>query len=189
MKYLTIIGLWLVCACTQPKAFDSASVADAPDGAIQHVEPPCWWTGMKTGLQLLVNGPEISAYDNVAFEGLAGIKVAKVTKADSPNYLFVDLTIGSGAEAGEGWLVFKNEAGDRFKYPYTIGKKAEGGRESFTTADMIYLIFPDRFANGDPSNDDMPGMQEKPDRNVNLGRHGGDIKGMVHSAAGGRPEL
>lgn len=179
MKYLTILSLWLVCACTQPKAFDSASVADAPDGAIQHVEPPCWWTGMKTGLQLLVNGPEISAYDNVAFEGLAGIKVAKVTKADSPNYLFVDLTIGSGAEAGEGWLVFKNEVGDRFKYPYTIGKKAEGGRESFTTADMIYLIFPDRFANGDPSNDDMPGMQEKADRNVNLGRHGGDIKGII----------
>lgn len=179
MKYLTILSLWLVCACTQPKAFDSASVADAPDGAIMHVEPPCWWTGMKTGLQLLVNGPEISAYDNVAFEGLAGIKVAKVIKADSPNYLFVDLTIGSGAEAGEGWLVFKNEAGDRFKYPYTIGKKAEGGRESFTTADMIYLIFPDRFANGDPSNDDMPGMQEKADRNVNLGRHGGDIKGII----------
>ena len=173
------VALVALAACGGRATFDASSVKDAPEGAIVRVEPPCWWTGMKTGLQLMVYGPEISAYDNVRLEGLKGVGVAKVSKADSPNYLFVDVTIGSSAAAGDLWLVFKNAQGDEFKYPYHLGRKADVQKESFSTADMIYLIFPDRFANGDPSNDTVEGLQEPADRKVNLGRHGGDIQGII----------
>lgn len=168
-----------VVSCGSVGWFDPESVPDAPDGTITRIEPPCWWTGMTTSLQLMVNGPQVSSYSKVTLEGLAGVRVKKVHAADSPNYLFVDVDIADSAESGSGFLVFENSTGDRFKVPYGIGVKSDVHRESFSTADMIYLVFPDRFANGDPGNDTMPQMQEPADRSVNLGRHGGDIKGII----------
>ena len=148
-------------------------------GPVTRVEPLSWWTGMKMPLQLLVQGENISEY-SVAIEGGNGVSVEKVTKADSPNYLFVDVKIAANARPGTYYIVFSKD-GQSFKYPYEIAARREGSAErtSFTTADMIYLIMPDRFANGDPSNDSVEGMPDKADRSKPFGRHGGDIQGII----------
>ena len=109
------------------------------------------------------------------------VKVTSVHKADSPNYLFVDISVPREAEAGTYYLVFKGHDGKTFKREYVIADRREGSRlrSSFSSADMIYLIMPDRFANGDSSNDSTPYTAEKADRSAFFGRHGGDIQGMI----------
>ena len=130
-------------------------------------------------LQLLIKGQDVSEYD-VAIEGGRGVSVEKVHKADSPNYLFVDVKIAANARPGTYYIVFSKD-GESFKYPYEIAAREEGSaeRSSFTSADMIYLIMPDRFANGDPSNDSTPSTSEPAARDEHFGRHGGDIQGVI----------
>lgn len=149
------------------------------ENEISHVEPPSWWVGMKLPLQLMVNGPDISSYD-VSIKGDSGVKVTEVNKAESPNYLFVNVEIPADAKPGVYDLVFTKD-GKSFEYPYEIGQRREGSadRESFTTADLIYLIMPDRFANGNPENDSTDDTAEKANRSSLNGRHGGDLQGII----------
>lgn len=146
---------------------------------IKHIEPPCWWVGMKLPLQLLINGDDISSYD-VSIKGGEGVKVTGIHKADSPNYLFVDVEISKNAKPGTYDLVFEKE-GKSFEFPYVLEARRENSaeRESFTTADLIYLIMPDRFANGNPENDSTEDTTEKANRGSLGGRHGGDIQGLI----------
>ena len=165
-------------SCGEQTAFDPDTVADA-GSRVERVEPLSWWTGMKTPLQLLVRGENISSC-NVRMEGGKGVSASAVHKADSPNYLFVDVEISQNAAPGTYWIVFDNGS-EIFKYPYEIAARCEGSaeRKSFTTGDMIYLIMPDRFANGDPTNDATEDTAEKPARDEFFGRHGGDIQGIM----------
>jgi glycosidase len=173
-KYLmTAVSILALCACGQEKK--APEVAEATPEQVTRVEPPCWWAGMKTDLQLLVQGPAISDYDVRIF---GDAEVTGVHKAESPNYLFVDVKVG---DPGKIWIVFAKDGQYAFKVPYEIGERREGSaeRKSFTSADMIYLIMPDRFANGDPSNDNTPDTDDKVDMEKLTGRHGGDIKGII----------
>ena len=165
-------------SCGNGAVQDPASLPEAGE-RISRVEPLSWWTGMKTPLQIMVQGEGISGYD-VRIDGGKGVEVGAVHKADSPNYLFVDVKISGNAVPGTYWLVFSKD-GESFRYPYEIASRAEGSaaRKSFSTADMIYLIMPDRFANGDPSNDSTDDTAEKADRGEFFGRHGGDIQGII----------
>lgn len=166
-------------SCNSNSVFVPEEVTDADLTQIRRVEPLSWWVGMNTPLQLLVQGEGISEYD-VVFEGGNGVKVSGVHKADSPNYLFVDVAISTDAQPGTYYLVF-TKGEETFKRAYEIGARVEGSaqRKSFSSADMIYLIMPDRFANGDPSNDSTPDTAEKADRSEFFGRHGGDIQGII----------
>lgn len=148
-------------------------------GEVTRVEPLSWWTGMKTDLQLLVNGEGIGAY-SVAIEGGKGVKIKAVHQADSPNYLFVDVDVTAKAKPGTYTLVFK-KGNEEIRRRYVIAAREKGSadRKSFTTADLIYLIVPDRFANGDPSNDSTPDTAEKARRESPMGRHGGDLQGVI----------
>ena len=152
---------------------------EAAISEIQHIEPPSWWTGMKLPLQLMVNGPDISSYDVKIKDG-KGVKVTDVHKAESPNYIFVDIDIPYNAEPGIYELQFTKD-GKSFTYPYEISARRPGSseRESFTTADLIYLIMPDRFANGNPDNDSTDDTAEKANRDSLGGRHGGDLQGII----------
>ena len=178
-RILSVIAAVALAACSGKPAFDPATVADATQEQVTRVEPLSWWVGMKTDLQLLIQGTGISDYD-VTIEGGKGVSVGKVTKAESPNYLFVDVNIAPDAEPGTYYIVFSKD-GQSFKYPYEIAAREEGSaeRKSFTTADMVYLIMPDRFANGDPSNDSTEDTAEKANRADGNGRHGGDIQGII----------
>jgi hypothetical protein len=115
---------------------------------------------MKTALQLMVYGDDISSW-SVSIDG-AGLKVTDVHKADSPNYLFVDVAVSPSAKPGTYDLVF-TKGNDSFRKPYEILAREPGSAErtSFTTSDFIYLINPDRFANADPGNDNTDDTFEK----------------------------
>ena len=176
---MTLIASGLVLASCGGGSFDPSTVADA-NGQVQRVEPLSWWVGMKTPLQILVQGEDISSY-NVSLEGGSGISLSETHKADNPNFLFLDVKVAASAQPGTCYLVFSKDGEESFKYPYEIAARAEGSaqRGSFTTADMIYLLMPDRFANGDPSNDGTSDTAEGPARDELFGRHGGDIQGII----------
>lgn len=183
MKHFQYMALVLTTICAgacSGKPFDPESVSYADSKQVTRVEPLSWWTGMKTPLQIMVQGEDISGYD-VTFKGGDGVSVKTVHKADNPDFLFVDVQISNDSKPGTYYLVFSKDGNEAFKYPYQIEARKDGSadRESFTTADMIYLIMPDRFANGDPSNDSTEDTAEKAARDEFFGRHGGDIQGII----------
>ncbi len=142
------------------------------------VEPANWWVGMKHNqVEILFQRPDLAAYE-VKLGKTDGVKLLKVEKGDSPNYLFITLEISPKAQAQKVPIVFSKGA-NTFTHEYPIlfrnrAVKAQG----VTARDVIYLVFPDRFANGDPSNDNVPGMLEGLQRHELTGRHGGDLKGI-----------
>ncbi len=146
---------------------------------IDRVEPPSWWAGMEyPNLQLMIYGENISSLEPGII--YPGVTVGEVTRVENPDYLFVNLTFGKEVVSGSFNIVLKDADKNVASYEYKILEREEGSaeRKGFDKTDVVYLIMPDRFANGDPSNDDMPGMLEKADRNNPDGRHGGDIKGI-----------
>jgi glycosidase len=150
---------------------------------IERVEPPFWWVGMNnTELQLLVYGKDI-AETEVSLSKYTDVKIVKIHKVKNPNYLFVDLEIGANAKAGTFVLNFKKENKIVLKENYILKQRREGSatRQGFQPSDVMYLITPDRFANGDPSNDSMEGLPDKLNRSDKDGRHGGDIQGIINS--------
>lgn len=148
--------------------------------SIERIEPPYWWVGMKnTELQLLVYGKDISnAKLNIDYEG---VDIKRIEKVDSPNYLFITLSIAKNTKAGELELVFKqkNSEEEVYKYQLKERKKNSSIREGFSSKDAMYLLMPDRFANGNTENDNVDGMLEKINREALNGRHGGDIEGII----------
>ena len=160
--------------------FDAPAFGKAAEGGV-YLEPLCWWVGMKQPLQLMAHADGIGDCD-VRIEGVRGVKVKTVHKADSPNYLFVDVDIAASAKAGTAEVVFSRGGKEVARQPYPLFARAQGSadRVGFTTADMIYLIMPDRFANGDPSNDSSPLCPEGPNRSNSFGRHGGDLQGIIN---------
>ncbi len=188
MKLKNIIAIMALLAfgsCAQNNASKSGhrevdlSLVSENQGEVKRVEPLSWWTEMQTPLQLMIQGDDISQW-NVSVANSDEVKIKKVHKADNPNFLFLDVSISIDAPAGDYTLLFERE-GKQFKLPYTIEKRKAGSatRKSFTTADMIYLLMPDRFANGDPENDSTPCTTDKLDREALFGRHGGDIQGII----------
>ena len=131
---------------------------------LEKIEPPSWWAGFKSDeLQLMVYGEDISKL-KPKIDG-SGIIIEKVHKVDSPNYLFLDLKLNDNVpQTFEIQFFYKNEK--VLSRDYELKKrKASFYREKFLSAsDVIYLIMPDRFANGDMSNDDVSGLIEKSNR-------------------------
>ncbi|QHT67732.1 glycoside hydrolase family 13 protein [Rhodocytophaga rosea] len=145
---------------------------------IDRVEPAFWWIGMKNpGLQLLIHGENIS--QQTVSLTYPGVTLQEITKAESPNYLFLTLSIGTEAKAGKVPLVFKNgKKTFTYSYELKIRSTASNRIQGFTASDVLYLIMPDRFANGNPTNDNVKGMLEGLERDKPFGRHGGDLKGI-----------
>ena len=121
---------------------------------IERVEPPHWWVGFKdTSLQLLVKAPGIGEYDALIRNSL--VKIRKVHQGESPNYLFLDLDIPWDISPCEVLLEFHKEGESGMNYSYELKPKVQQAEDFivFSSKDVIYLITPDRFANGDPAND------------------------------------
>jgi neopullulanase len=167
MKKYTIFYL-ISIFCT------NAAFAQAPD--IERINPTNWWVGMKNpNLQLMIHGKNISkATVSVNY---AGVSIKKIHKVENPNYLFVDIIISKTAKAGLMALVFKNGK-DQTKIDYNLSTKKHSAA-AITSADFMYLIMPDRFADGDPSNNKFADMADPNcDRKNPWLRHGGDLLGI-----------
>ena len=143
------------------------------------IEPPFWWIGMENNqLQLLVHGKEISK-TTVVIDS-KNIKLLKVDKAESPNYLFLNLEILTDAKPGifEIKFMLNNRVAYKYDYELKTRKSNSSERKGFGPEDVIYLLMPDRFSNGNPDNDNVKGMLEKAKRSNPDGRHGGDMQGI-----------
>jgi glycosidase len=146
---------------------------------IQHLEPPSWWVGMKQGrLQLMVHGEQIA--DLTPSLTYPGVTLRDVTRVASKNYLFIDLEISQQALPGEFLLRFTQQGQTVLSQPYRLQARAgdSAQRRGFGPADAIYLIVPDRFANGNQNNDSVRTLKEAANRADPAGRHGGDLQGI-----------
>ena len=156
----------------------SEAFISAPKSRITRIEPSDWYVGMKdASLQLMVYGPGIGTADvTTAYEG---VHVDSLVRLDSPNYLLVYLNL-QGAKPGTMTLKFKNK-GHVWSMPYELKKRAMKGEDhiGFSNDDVLYMLMPDRFANGNPSNDVIVGMRDElcNRQEPNL-RHGGDLEGI-----------
>jgi glycosidase len=146
---------------------------------IDRVEPPFWYEGMHhSNLQILFYGKNI-AQNQVSVSN--GVTINAVQKTENQNYLFVTIDTKNVAAKD---LIFTFKNGKKtFTKNYQLKKRKANSRErkSFDSSDMMYLIMPDRFANGNPNNDSTADTQEKADRKNPGGRHGGDIEGIVQN--------
>ncbi|MEX2234743.1 MAG: glycoside hydrolase family 13 protein [Cyclobacteriaceae bacterium] len=145
-----------------------------------HVEPPFWWVGMKkTPLQILLHNKNGNINEYKVDVQYDGVTVKDIKKVENPHYLFLTLDVSPSAKAGK--LPVRFTSGRMsFTYHYELKNKSTSKDriQGFNSSDVIYLIMPDRFANGDPKNDSIPGMFEGVHRDKGEGRHGGDLKGI-----------
>jgi len=156
----------------------TSGICLADDYRVDRLEPPFWWQGFKhTELQLMVYGPAIAKLTpSIKYPG---VSVTRVERTDNPNYLFIYLNIATAAKAGSFDIAFSGET-TKLTHRYTLLEKNPdpAHAQGYTTADTVYLITPDRFANGDTSNDHIPELGDVTDRSAPKDRHGGDLKGV-----------
>ena len=145
---------------------------------IKKVAPSFWWAGMKNPeLQILLYGEDLALSD-VSVSG-EGIYLKETVRQDNPNYLLLYLDL-SEAKAQTFQILLKYGK-KKLQIPYELKSRVRRGEDvkGFTSEDVLYLIMPDRFANGNPENDVVDGMREKKiDRADAFARHGGDIQGI-----------
>ena len=147
--------------------------------AVEHMEPAFWWVGMKNDrLQIMLHGQQIANYrPSIHYPG---VQIRGTSKLSNPNYLFIDLQISPKASAGK-FAIEMQKKGHLFSIPYELKarEKDSARRLGFGPADAILNLMPDRFANGDSSNDQLAGFHDKLDRSdASAARHGGDLKGI-----------
>ncbi len=144
------------------------------------IYPANWWVGMKMNkVQLMIHGKNLSG----AVINYPGIQVTKVQKAENDNYLFVDITILPTAKPGSMKVEVKGNPNSTVEFQLKPRRKGNGTSfaQGVTSSDFIYLLMPDRFSNGDPSNDRVEGMRDQTlNRDSIYHRHGGDFKGIIN---------
>lgn len=145
---------------------------------IKKVAPSFWWAGMKNPeLQILLYGEDLALSD-VSVSG-EGIYLKEVVRQDNPNYLLLYLDLSEAK--GQTFQILLKNGKKKLQVPYELKSRMQRGEDvkGFTSEDVLYLIMPDRFANGNSNNDVVDEMREKKvDRTDSFARHGGDIQGI-----------
>lgn len=171
----------IVCAMLMLISF-GASAQKSPKNTISRVDPAFWWAGMKNpNLELLVYHPGIGAA-GVSIN-YPGVRLANIEPAKNKDYLYLSLVLDARVQPGTFPIEFK--MGKKilvYNYELRARKSAENAStRGVRSSDFIYLIMPDRFANGDLSNDIVKGTQEPSiNRDSMYWRHGGDIQGVIN---------
>lgn len=170
MRTLYTILLFAIITCQNIWAFD-----------VKKVDPAFWWSGMKNSeLQIMLYGDDIASSDISITSKTATIK--EIVKLENKNYLILYLDLSESEP--EKFNILLKQGKKTKTIPYELKQRKEGSSEriGFNSSDVLYLIMPDRFANGDESNDVIEGMRcQTVDRNKLDARHGGDIKGIENS--------
>jgi glycosidase len=151
--------------------------APARAAGIERIEPGNWWAGMKyRQVELMVHGPDVAT--TTPRLDHPGVRITGVARLDSPNYLFVTVDIADDARPGGMEIEFLREGRMVARHPWRLEAREPAPPRGFDARDAIYLVTPDRFANGDSSNDTITTMREAANRAEPYGRHGGDIAGL-----------
>ena len=145
---------------------------------VDFVHPLCWYSGMENPLfQMLIHGDNIADM-TPSLDGAKQLTIEEVVKVKNPNYLI--LYINTQNAPAQSFEVKLTDGKKTEKIPYELKPKTPFNRQSFDASDVVYLLMPDRFANGNTANDVVEGMREKVcDSNIPLARHGGDLQGMT----------
>lgn len=167
-KYIALLVLPLLLASAYTR-----------DDSERRVEPPFWWSDMPVRqLQILIHEPGVGSLR--ASVSHPGVRITKQLAVDSINYLFLYLDIDPTTSPGTFAIELTNEREKRtLHYELRARENGAGRNQGFDASDVIYLMMPDRFANGDASNDSIPGMLESADRSDPTKRQGGDIQGIL----------
>ena len=147
---------------------------------IERVEPPFWWAGMENSeVQVLFYGKDIATYEVSTEEELF---FKNVLRTENPNYVFVTMAT-ENLKPGSYAINFQKKGKTVFSKSYELKERRVNSalRKGFDASDAMYLIMPDRFANGNPENDSSAKMVEKADRTNPGGRHGGDLQGVINN--------
>jgi glycosidase len=145
---------------------------------IQRIEPPFWFSGMHNPeVQILFYGKNIASYQVTTTNPAV---ITNVKRTENPNYIFITINTQKVAVSDIDFT-FKNKNKKSFTQKYLLKKRRENSaqRKSFDASDMMYLLMPDRFANGNKNNDNDSKTTEKYNRELPAGRHGGDIEGII----------
>lgn len=143
---------------------------------IQRVEPPFWWTGMnRSQIEIMVYHPEINTFEVKTSNNLP----VQLKKTENPNYLFLTIETKKLKPQTFDFIFTKGKEKLTYKYEIKTRKPNSKNRLGFSSADVIYLLMPDRFANGNPANDSHASVTEQVNRDLPGGRHGGDIAGII----------
>jgi glycosidase len=145
---------------------------------IDKIEPPFWFAGMHNPeLEIMFYGKDIAQYQVATTNSVA---ITNIKKTENPNYLFVTINTKNISASTIDFLFKRNDkAAFTQKYILKQRKEKSAQRKGFDASDMIYLIMPDRFANGNTKNDSNEATVEKLNRDLPGGRHGGDIEGII----------
>ncbi|MDA0912320.1 MAG: glycoside hydrolase family 13 protein [Bacteroidetes bacterium] len=149
---------------------------------VDHVDPPFWWLDMPMDtVQIMIHGDRLAQLAPVV--DYPGVSIARVVHGDSPNYAFIYLKIERDAEPGVVAIQWRDATDRRGKTvgrtPFELLDRAQReNQQGYNASDAIYLITPDRFSNGDESNDNQQSCIEKLNRDDDHGRHGGDLEGI-----------
>ena len=156
-----------------------ARPAARPTPAAVRVDPTYWFVGMKNPrLQLLVHAPGVAA-SQVSLAAYPGVTLEGFQKLESANYLIINLTVSPQAQPGQLKLQFKGNQSFTQTYELRPRNQDPARTQGLTQADFIYMLMPDRFANGDPKNDVVKGTRvSRVARDSMYARHGGDLRGI-----------
>lgn len=150
--------------------------------SIERIDPPNWWAGMHNQtVQLLIHGEGIGGYE-VDIDA-TDVILQSVDRTDNANYLFATLKISPSFNKEFVTLKFEQAGEEDIVYQYPIFEREPDSaqRAGFGKHDLIYLITPDRFANGDTSNDASAAMGDELNRGKEFSRHGGDLQGILNN--------
>jgi glycosidase len=173
MKNTRSIALLLIVACLlTSRAWPQSDRGARQDPVVQKIEPPNWWVNCTPQLTLLLTGENLSGAR--VESSTNDVSVLGAEASANGHYLFVHLQLGSSVQAGTVSLHLITTAGSvSVALPLLARADARGRFEGVSRDDVIYLIMPDRFADGDPSND-----QPFYDRGKPMAYHGGDLRGV-----------
>ena len=156
------------------------SAAKVKKPSIERIDPAFWYVGMKNpSLQLMLSGPGIASVSEVTTD-YPGVRIDSVVRLDSPNYLFLYINVRE-AKAGTMTLKWKEERGKWKEVAYELRQREMAGEErrGFDISDVLYLVMPDRFAQGLDHSRPIAGMNSyREDRSQPSLRHGGDMEGI-----------
>ncbi len=149
--------------------------------SVERIEPPSWWIGMEhSEIQVMIYGNDLAGLKpHLEYQG---VTITKTVLVDNDNYIFIYISIKNTAEAGIVPIFFKDRDGQivcTVDFEIQSRGKNAATKKGYDNSDVLYLITPDRFANGDLSNDDIKGLHDKVNRSDKWGRHGGDLRGII----------